>query len=114
MWWAIKSADQYILDLTVTSTQTASKAYISKSVLRLLCILPLVYIRTPPPERSHLSFLKGDLKLSIISFLFGVSSFSQLSVKTGLSYAIDSHFILSSLGRILWTLSCIRLRWLAK
>ena len=101
-------------DLMVISTQTASKSCISKSVLRLLCILSLVYIRTPPPGRSHLSFLKGDLKLSIISFSFGVSGFSQLSVKTSMSYAIDSHFIMSSLGSMLWTLRCMRLRWLAK
>ena len=81
------------MDLTVISTHTASKSCISKSVLRLLCILSLVYIRTPPPGRSYLSFLKGDLKLSVISFSFGVSGFSQLSVKTSMPYAIDSHSI---------------------
>ena len=55
----IKSPTSIFLDLTVIPTQTASKSCIFKSILRLLCILFIVYTIYFVSKGNPLAFYKN-------------------------------------------------------
>ena len=60
IWWSIKPTISTFFAFIVTSTHTASKQRISRS---LQIMVSLEIIITPPPGRStHLSVLKGGKK----------------------------------------------------
>ena len=86
------------LDLIVTSSQTASRPFISISLCLLHAILSRAYITTPPPGRSGRSVLNGGKKISSDISSSVVLGFIQLSEciaisKESVSALIRSIFI---------------------
>ena len=102
------------MDLIVTSSQTASRPFISKSLRLLHAILSRAYITTPPPGRSNRSVLNGGKTLTSDISLSVVLGFSQLSEYIAISKESVSALIRSSFGSKLWILRCNMLRWFDK
>ena len=67
------------LDFIVTSSQTASKPFISILLRLLHAILSCAYITTTPSARSGLSVLNGGKRLTSDISLSVVLDLSQLS-----------------------------------